>query len=391
VNWVADQSAATEGPSDALDRLDRGMLYCFDAVRTVHLAQGLICLVAARGSYRNTRRAALVLVGATVESVWLGLRGMRRGALNRTDAAADVAVSTAGLVVLASCLVPEDRTASVNWMLPYSVGSCLAVGVTMHGRVGLAAAGGLSAIYIATVRDSVRLGGARSAAAVANAASYVGFFAVADVVNSYLKRIASQLDLARRQAIARGERLAAERERNRQHRLLHDTALQALEAVAGDWLTADAAKARARVATGELRRVLRGEDLSGMPGGLSAMMEALALECANDGLVVELVTGDMNHEPRPVVAVALRDAAREALTNVLKHAGTARAVVHISADEQIAALTVRDHGRGFDPNATPNGFGLPESVAARMIEVGGAAEVWSQPGRGTRVHVWGPS
>jgi signal transduction histidine kinase len=56
----------------------------------------------------------------------------------------------------------------------------------------------------------------------------------------------------------------------------------------------------------------------------------------------------------------------------------------------VATVTVRDHGCGFNPHSTSGGFGIPESVAARRVEVGGDAEIWSQPGRGTRVRVWGP-
>jgi signal transduction histidine kinase len=55
-------------------------------------------------------------------------------------------------------------------------------------------------------------------------------------------------------------------------------------------------------------------------------------------------------------------------------------------------VTVRDHGRGFDPEAERGGFdfGIEQSITGRMREVGGRAELWSAPGRGTRVMLWGP-
>jgi signal transduction histidine kinase len=390
VNAALELDGATAEQSAAQERSDRGVLYCFLAVRAVHLAQGLICFVSAGRSYRSRRRAAAVLGVAAAESAWLALRGWREGEIDATAAGVDACASTAGLVALASCLEPDDRTASMNWMMPYSVGGCLALGVGLPGPVGVAATTGVAATYVVTVRDSIRPGGARAAAAVANAASYAGFYAVSRAVDVFLKRTTAQLDEARRHAIARGERLAAERERNRQHRLLHDTALQVLEAIGQGWLSPDAAKARALEAASELRQALRGGDTAGRPAGLSAMLEVLVTQFGNEGLAVELVSDVAEREPTLQVASALRDATREALTNVVKHAGTDRAVVHVSVNEGGAIVTVRDHGCGFDPHSASDGFGIPESVAARMVEVGGDAEIWSQPGRGTRVRVRGP-
>ena len=36
------------------------------------------------------------------------------------------------------------------------------------------------------------------------------------------------------------------------------------------------------------------------------------------------------------------------------------------------------------------GFGCDQSIRARIEEVGGTAEIWSEAGRGTRVRVWVP-
>jgi signal transduction histidine kinase len=53
-------------------------------------------------------------------------------------------------------------------------------------------------------------------------------------------------------------------------------------------------------------------------------------------------------------------------------------------------VTVRDHGRGFDLTAEHQGCGVEQSITTRMQEAGGRAELWSVPGRGTRVTRWGP-
>ena len=54
------------------------------------------------------------------------------------------------------------------------------------------------------------------------------------------------------------------------------------------------------------------------------------------------------------------------------------------------AVIARDHGSGFSDADRPAGFGISESIAARLAEVGGRSQVHSQPGRGTRVTLWVP-
>jgi len=52
-------------------------------------------------------------------------------------------------------------------------------------------------------------------------------------------------------------------------------------------------------------------------------------------------------------------------------------------------VEVRDTGGGFDPATTP-GFGLSESIVARMGQVGGQAQIESSPGMGTTVRLAWP-
>jgi signal transduction histidine kinase len=138
----------------------------------------------------------------------------------------------------------------------------------------------------------------------------------------------------------------------------------------------------------ELRAVLR-EDTA-RQGGLTGGLHALTDEFLRRGLHTELVTGGLDRDPPPAVAGALLGATREALTNVAKHAGTGRAVVRAVSRPDGVEVTVRDHGRGFDPTAEHHGFGVEQSITTRMQEAGGRAELWSVPGRGTRVTLWGP-
>jgi two-component system nitrate/nitrite sensor histidine kinase NarX len=82
------------------------------------------------------------------------------------------------------------------------------------------------------------------------------------------------------------------------------------------------------------------------------------------------------------VQVALYRVAQEALQNVAKHAKARHAWVTLLLGDRAATLTVRDDGRGFDPAAVPaDHFGLA-IMRERMAAVGGTVALASAPGEG---------
>ena len=89
--------------------------------------------------------------------------------------------------------------------------------------------------------------------------------------------------------------------------------------------------------------------------------------------------------PPPRVVTAIRESAGEAIRNAGRHAGVDEVVVLLSTTPlgQVE-VEVRDTGAGFDPVHVP-GFGLSESIVARMSQVGGQARIESSPGVGTTV------
>ncbi len=77
---------------------------------------------------------------------------------------------------------------------------------------------------------------------------------------------------------------------------------------------------------------------------------------------------------------------REALANVARHAGPARAEVTVSAEDGAVRIMVTDDGRGFDPAARSTGLGL-RTMAERARRLGGSLVVRSAPGEGTTIEV----
>jgi signal transduction histidine kinase len=82
---------------------------------------------------------------------------------------------------------------------------------------------------------------------------------------------------------------------------------------------------------------------------------------------------------------------REALANVVRHAGAGQAWVRVEARSERVVLEVGDDGTGFDPDLRqPGHFGL-ESMHSRADELGGLLTIASTPGRGTVVRVEVPA
>jgi signal transduction histidine kinase len=104
-------------------------------------------------------------------------------------------------------------------------------------------------------------------------------------------------------------------------------------------------------------------------------------------VVVECTDTDESASiPAPVVA-AVAGATEEALLNCAKHSRTERVDVSVEPGADSLTVTVTDTGVGFDPVSRPPGFGIEHSMRARLAAVGGAADVDSRPGSGTRVRL----
>lgn len=373
--------------------LERGLLITYLAIRAVHVTQGLICVLSGWSTYRRPKLAAVTLVVCASETGWLIHRCVPGGRAEPTAVRVDVATGVVGLLAMARAMDPADRTTSMNWVMPYTVGS--AAGLSMGfgaGAEGIGSISALAATYLATARGEK--GSTQRTTAVANAASYVGFFTVAESVTRAVRRASRSLAAARAEAATRGEqllreqhRLTVERERNRQNRLIHDSALQTLDVVAaGLHDDPGPVQAQARVEATRLRRALAGTEAA---RGLSQGMHGLVDEAGELGLHCTF-TASVTAEPTDDATEALVEATREALRNITKHAEVTTAVIRAVDHAAGIQVTVRDQGVGFDLDQTGTGFGLRQSIDARLADVGGSATIWSEPGRGTRVTLWVP-
>jgi signal transduction histidine kinase len=78
-------------------------------------------------------------------------------------------------------------------------------------------------------------------------------------------------------------------------------------------------------------------------------------------------------------------ASKEAIHNIVKHAGASEVWIRLELMEQSFALEIEDNGKGFDLSAPlARGTGLA-NMRRRLEELGGQCQIESHPDRGTRV------
>ena len=208
---------------------------------------------------------------------------------------------------------------------------------------------------------------------------------------------------------ARDALAAAQRERDRISRDLHDGTIQSLYAIqlglgytavrlrsepdhAGSELSAVRKELNGVIA--EIRRFIAtetaGEALKSVD--LGTVLEAL-VQRAQAGTTIQIalncdreasarVTGDQ--------AVQLANIAREALSNALRHGRPQAVDLVLRLEGAFVILEVRDDGVGFTPGTVEgSGLGLV-SMKTRAAESDGTLVVHSSPGAGTRVVVTMP-
>jgi signal transduction histidine kinase len=112
---------------------------------------------------------------------------------------------------------------------------------------------------------------------------------------------------------------------------------------------------------------------------------------ASDGLVIDVRGPESPLELPELTEAELFTIAREALTNVQKHARATAAHVRVHRLPREVLVEVRDNGRGFDAAAGhPGHFGL-ESMRTRAADIDGRLTIRSSSGLGTLVRVRVPT
>jgi signal transduction histidine kinase len=127
---------------------------------------------------------------------------------------------------------------------------------------------------------------------------------------------------------------------------------------------------------------LRPSTLSNL--GLTAALEVLCGEFARRTEVKVQTDIDEVSLADDVQLTAYR-VVQEALTNVAKYAKASHVTVHLRNDGDVARLSVRDDGAGFDTRGVPMRARGLAGMRFRVASHGGRLDLTSQPGNGTTI------
>lgn len=196
---------------------------------------------------------------------------------------------------------------------------------------------------------------------------------------------------------------AAQEERNRLARDLHDSIKQQVFAIqtaaatvqvrfdadpAGAKAALDQVRMSAREAMTEMEAML--DQLRAAPLENLGLVEALKKQCEalafRLGAKVDFRPGGLPRSedlPPGAHQVILR-VAQEALANIGRHSRAANVHVALDSDDKRVELKVADDGVGFDPSDTGSGMGLA-NMRQRAAQHGGQLLVSSRPGEGTAI------
>jgi signal transduction histidine kinase len=374
--------------------------------RWVSLAWMAVLAVTAGELRRPLLAGALIAVLAA----WTGWLTVARPRPSWPVLGADLALA-AGLNVAAGLVMPAASVgerpyfaygypvaAAVSWGAARGVGGGVAAGLVLG--VSLVAGQLVNGVDLSGEEPAMLLGLAGGTLNFVLAGGAVG------LVARLLERSASQLRQATEETIRARERAARLAERESLGRQIHDSVLQALalvhkrgrELASGGPVPPDQVAGLAEMAAGQERAlrslILRDPD-EGTPAGAASLRAALeSLAAAEPSLPVSVgATGALWLPARHVEE--LTAAVRQALDNVVEHAGASRVALFAEEDGGAVVLTVRDDGRGFaydERRLLAEGkIGLVKSIKGRVEQLGGRMLVTSRPGAGTEIELRVPA
>ena len=281
-------------------------------------------------------------------------------------------------VCLAIPLLVPDPAFYVSNTVPQAIAGTAVVSfsVSVAARVSAALTVGIAACYAVGAANVI--GGWEDLGSVTALFYFAVQWVTASVIRFMLLRLANAIDSARsdRQEAEVNEQVTmAVRDYEREQlALLHDTAASTLLMVGQDTsVRSDRFAAQARRDL-ELLRV--GAWVTPPP---RLDVAAAVRDCTEHLSVPVTFTGPTELWLPGDVALPVIAAAREAITNIERHAQASQVCIQLLD----TMIRLEDDGVGFDVGEPRTGHGLTGSIIERMRRVGGQAWVTSAPGHGS--------
>ncbi|WP_071288814.1 sensor histidine kinase [Mycolicibacterium llatzerense] len=315
---------------------------------------------------------------AAVAVAWSGYR-----LLTRSTAPRFLAVDYAVIVVACVAIPALTSNAHLATLGPLTIaGTAVGSFTGLSPRVNVALTVGAATAYAIGAASVV---GWRHVADNFGIYYFAGLWGMSMLIRALILRVTDSVDAVR------ADRLAAElqhevdtavREYDREQlRLLHDTVASTLLMVStGASLAPDRLSAQARR---DLRVFI---DQAPVLAAHADLVAALRSNTAHLTTPVR-IDGPTEMWTDGAITNLVSAAAREALTNVDRHARASTVTITVRPE----LVRIEDDGCGFDTTRPSRGRGIADSIAARMHRLGGDAVVLSRPGQGTTVELRWPA
>ncbi|WP_165423266.1 sensor histidine kinase [Ktedonosporobacter rubrisoli] len=233
-------------------------------------------------------------------------------------------------------------------------------------------------------------------------------FTHCQALSGRLKEYSRQTHLAnelREQALHQASEAAAQAERNRIARELHDSIKQQIFSIS---MSAAAAKAHwngnsqdaqdavadilrsTKEAQVEMRALL--QQLGPAPLENTSLAEALRTQAEALGFRTGAhITVDLGEMPSsdqflPGTQETIFRIVQEAFANIARHARASNVWLKLQQQDRAISVQIRDDGQGFEPSSTRPGMGL-KNIRERVTPFSGSVEVESAPGKGTTLTI----
>jgi len=312
-----------------------------------------------------------------------------------------------GVLMILTVIALATVAVSTEAPLTYLIFPALIWAAFRFGPAGVTAAATINAgITIGVTADSV---GAFFNQPIDNRTlSTQLYILIAGLTALFLSAVVSEREQSSAELVAarRHEHERVLEERHRIARDLHDSVSQALfssglhtrsaqRALERGGADAPTAVGRSLIVIAELtkraQREMRSFIFDWGPDGVGeglvlAFSRHASSVTADSGLAIR-VEGTDRPLPLPLKTQnELYAIGREALSNVVRHAGASKAVIRVDFDEHAVHLVVEDDGVGFVPAPSPGHHGL-ESMQSRANEIGGQLRISSTLGQGTVIRM----
>jgi signal transduction histidine kinase len=314
---------------------------------------------------------------------------------------ADVAVG-AGFLLLSGTVAAEGAVGSGPALLSLTYPFCpvLSAGAA-YGPLGGGAAGLVIGACQLLVRgvNGIPITGALLQEQWPLSTGYVLIGLLFGIVSNLLRRASEEAKAATSEVIAASEREARLAERESMARQIHDSVLQVLALIhkrGVELAESGSPSPKDVLELAEMARdqevalrglILREPDLA--PQGEASLRTALeaAARTVRD-LDVTVSTVGPVWLPGEILE-ELVAAVREALANVVEHAGASKVAIFADHQDGLVQVTVRDDGVGFQFDEArfraEGKFGVLSSMRGRVEAMGGQMNIESRPGAGTEI------